>query len=178
MTTAPVSVLEALQRAERRLDDQPFVFSDWTQCTCGHIYAGANGREAAGSRAVRDATGIYAETIVAAARALGLKGATILPVDAAQYVSDYTRRITAEELGDAYLLGGQPVPEVNAAITREHARRVIREAIDKIEAEEEDARAACAALVTEELRRLVEAAAPAPIPDAPTVESEARLVST
>ena len=39
-------LLEALQATRDSLENRPYHFAEWTECTCGHIYKGAIGRKA------------------------------------------------------------------------------------------------------------------------------------
>jgi hypothetical protein len=54
LDTAPSPLLEMLRRAEASLENRPYEYSNWTQCTCGHIYVGAVGRKARIGRHVHD----------------------------------------------------------------------------------------------------------------------------
>jgi hypothetical protein len=68
----PTTTLDVLQRARESLVAGPFSFHDWTQCTCGHLYVGAEGGCAASRGDVRDpdAETRYAAAVVAVAQAL------------------------------------------------------------------------------------------------------------
>lgn len=39
-------LLEVLRRTGASLEDEPYVYMDWTQCTCGHIYRASVGERA------------------------------------------------------------------------------------------------------------------------------------
>jgi hypothetical protein len=130
-------VLEALYRSRAHLTGATdFEFGDWETCTCGHIYAGTNGRVASsGTRVLYPRVGRYEEVIAATARALGWKGSVeVYPRDSPViYVSDMTTAIarkrpeaqTAIEVGLEY------------DVEREDALAVIDEAIATIEQRQE-----------------------------------------
>jgi hypothetical protein len=66
------ATLDALHRARESLEAGPFSFHDWTRCTCGHLFIGAQGGCAISRGDVRspDPDSFYAATVVAVARAL------------------------------------------------------------------------------------------------------------
>jgi hypothetical protein len=66
------TVLDVLGDARESLARGPFSFHDWTECTCGHLYAAAEGASAVRRRSVRlpDPGSNYAAAVVAIAQAL------------------------------------------------------------------------------------------------------------
>lgn len=131
---SPRSVLEVLRRAEARLAGNRAIwrFDNWNSCTCGHIYAAATGRRGGRDEVKASSpTGKYGEVIQQTARALGWQphvgpcgNLDHLAEDAAIFVSDYT----AKGCNDC------------SVIPRSRGLEVVREAIAKIEAMEEQAR--------------------------------------
>lgn len=97
-------VLEVLRATRSRLEDpeQEFIYTDWTSCACGHIYAAAYGHKATQPVFVAAAMSPwYSDLIQHVARALGwdggpcggharVPGANKEGAWAAAYVSDYT----------------------------------------------------------------------------------------
>lgn len=129
-----MSSLEVLLKAEATLmdPDQPFEFSEWTHCTCGHIYHGATGEYAphengiATGRVTRPEEGPYKQVMKEVAEALDLVGWNGENPDYPQLISDYTKTVS----GLTYEMGHFPYSKV----TREDSLKVIREAIEKIRA--------------------------------------------
>jgi hypothetical protein len=66
------ATLDALQRTRESLTAGPFSFHDWTRCTCGHLFVGAQGDCAIRRGDVRspDPESAYASTVVAVAQLL------------------------------------------------------------------------------------------------------------
>jgi hypothetical protein len=146
-------VLEALRRAAASLMNpgHRFVFTDWTACTCGHIYIGAVGRQAPRAEVIDSSSSVlYRDTMFATARALGWEPVDPMSMtEATQFVSDYTTSAAASEL--------------TGSVTYEHALKVVNEAIAKIEAAEEEARRAVLTTAQSIVDAAVtEAAAPEP----------------
>jgi len=132
-------VLEALRNARNSLDVNRWEFSDWTSCTCGHIYTGATGIVAVDEGAISP-NGVhgraYAEVIVAVAHALGFDPERNDSYGATIYVSDYTHGIAYEDQSaSGTLRDGR-----HAHVRREYALHVINKAIEVIEEQEEAAR--------------------------------------
>lgn len=119
-------VLAALRRAEGTLADDPYDFTNWKQCTAGHLYRATHG----GQEAVRDTQvcysddPLYAETLgaVVKAQSSGRSGT-------ASAVSDLTKRRACHAEGRGSGLG------YNGS-RRAAARGLVREAIDNIQAQE------------------------------------------
>lgn len=117
-----LSTLEVLYAAKARLEKPRtrFVYTDWTACTCGHIYAAARGRRAEDPECVYNSKrGKHHDALLVTARALGWQGDGVFDTpaeNAAEYISDYTYEC---RLGDG------------SGVTREDATRVINEAIAK-----------------------------------------------
>jgi hypothetical protein len=68
----PAATLPVLRRARASLTRGPFSFHDWSECTCGHVYAAATGRAATRRADVRSPRpgSDYARAVIAAAQAL------------------------------------------------------------------------------------------------------------
>jgi hypothetical protein len=144
-----LSTLEVLEGALRHLGNPrtKWEFSDWTSCTCGHIYTAALGKKSrAEARVWKDAKdGIYIDVIKQVARALGWNGSTSEveglfssnpeATAAASYVSEYTQRVAEGPDWDP-----DEDDEVNPE--RIDAIEVISQAITVIRQEEEAARQA------------------------------------
>jgi hypothetical protein len=133
MASQNVNVLETLYQARESLTDKPFAFTDWTHCTCGHIYHAAEGRWASYGAFVSDPeryahpSAVYAEVIEAVARALGWTRDSCPPQD---FVSIETRKMAKiRERGS-----------VLPPVVREDALAVVNKAITTIEAADEQAR--------------------------------------
>jgi hypothetical protein len=64
--------LDVLRRARASLVAGPFSFHDWSQCTCGHVFAGAQGGRSASRAEVRSPQPetTYAACVVAIAQVL------------------------------------------------------------------------------------------------------------
>jgi hypothetical protein len=134
MASQNVNVLETLYQARESLADKPFAFTDWTHCTCGHIYHAAEGRWASNGHFVSNpemytrTSAVYAEVIETVARALGWKGQW--KVLAQDFVSSETRKMAR----------GRERGTVLPPILREDALAVVNKAIATIEAADEQAR--------------------------------------
>jgi hypothetical protein len=122
-----LSTLEVLQEVKDNLLHKNFVFSEWTDCTCGHIYRGIHGRK---SRCSGTAFWMfeadhepYKSTIVTVAKALGWSGRRDLCLTEGQAASQYVSRAT-----EGFAVSGP--------VHREHAIAVINKAIANIEAAE------------------------------------------
>jgi hypothetical protein len=66
------SVLESLRAAVKSIEKGEYVFMDWNQCTCGHIYHGVTGKQCVEPQAwmpPREARTPYLAALRAAARA-------------------------------------------------------------------------------------------------------------
>lgn len=137
------NTLEALREAEQELEHgtERWDFSNWTQCTCGHIFRAVEKQAAVNkSPALMGSEGpAYAEVIKEVAVALGAGATTI--EDAAIYVSDLTI-IASQTHPDEPLVPGDINNRDDGTcngVRREHGLRVVREAIAKVEAMEQAA---------------------------------------
>lgn len=104
--TDTTATLEILRRSRASLTAGPFSFHDWTECTCGHLYVGAEGSSATLRSEVRsprpDTT--YAAAAIAVARTLSGDGRRFRTTGrpwydrrspaalAVRWISDYTMR--------------------------------------------------------------------------------------
>ena len=66
------ATFEVLQRTRESLLAGPFSFHDWSQCTCGHLFVGAEGGGATSRAEVRSPPSetTYASSVVAVAQLL------------------------------------------------------------------------------------------------------------
>lgn len=130
-----VSTLGVLYAAKARLENPrtKFVFTDWTSCTCGHIYAAAHGRKASSQSAVANGRNrIYVEHIMAVARALGWRDqgrATCWGKSPEAYAAAYISNVTSHDADEA-----------SNHVARKDAIKVIDTAIHAIEAQQEQDR--------------------------------------
>lgn len=132
--------LEALLNAEATLmsPDEPFNFADWPTCTCGHIYHGVTSEYGDPHRVMlftegeETQTTVYQEIMKEVAEALGLR---VSGTNYPQAISDHTKTASGilQNPDDPYAF---PYHQV----TREDSLKVIREAITKIRALDENAR--------------------------------------
>lgn len=153
-------VLEILRNAEQRIvnPDIEWVFSDWSSCTCGHIYTAAMGTVGSSDVVfdeIDDET-VYGQAIIAVATSLGWRyedetyhDPTIgrrgygpyeydnMAKAAAGFVSDYTYAAAG---GRAHM--NPSGSESTSNIEREDALRVVRGAIASIEMQEDKDRVA------------------------------------
>lgn len=127
-----LTVLEALRETEASLSGKAkFTFTEWPQCTCGHIYHGSTGMWAEDDNQPQvdlmgaDVHPFYLKVITETARALGMTQRKLdRGVPPSDFVSDYTKE-----------LSGQASPY---RVDREDALAVVRKAIARIEEHEED----------------------------------------
>jgi len=146
------SPMEILLNAEQRLtsDRELWNFGDWRHCTCGHIYAAANGDEPADCEAqVSDATpqSAYANALVAVLEGAAAKGIPIIDEVAEHVLKRHGRSGAADPFDRVYLLTSG-VSDITARFAREingcmnvhrtHARTVIRWGIEHLEARERE----------------------------------------
>jgi hypothetical protein len=148
-------VLETLYRARTTLSDpnEPYVFTEWTSCTCGHIYAAATGARANDPEDVApplagDIDPIYAAAIAAVAKYNDVRYADPYGVS--------NRTASTADLDDI------PFDAVDAKddAYRAAALTLVNTAISKLEAEHETNRLD----VLAQTRRIVDNAVPADVP--------------
>jgi hypothetical protein len=127
-------VLETLYRARTTLSDpnEPYVFTNWAQCTCGHIYAAATGARAdrPADVAPRTRDERYMDPVYAAALA------AVAKYNGEPYADPYGVSNRTASTAD---LNGIPFDAVDAknAAYRSAALQLVNTAIAKIEAEHE-----------------------------------------
>jgi hypothetical protein len=145
-------VLETLYRARITLSDptEPYVFTRWSECTCGHIYAAATESPAEGSadvaaRVTGDMDPVYAAALAAVAKYNGER-----------YADPYGVSSRTASVAD---LTGIPFDAVDARndAYRAAALTLVNTAIAKLEAEHEADRLD----VLAQTRRIVDNAVPA-----------------
>lgn len=128
--------MEVLYRTRETLmdEDQPFKFSNWSTCTCGHIYAAVAGKKnvnADDGEMVYDEMVQYLPVFQEIADILELQ--TTEDRNALGAVSDFTALLDGVDMRqvEQRLLVGQ--------VTRQAALVVVNEAIDRLEkAHEQD----------------------------------------
>lgn len=132
-----MTALEALYKTKATLEDEPFRFSSWCLCTCGHLFGAAMGRGARRNEevfrspvaSIPEELGAWKSVVTEVATALGWSGERP-DDDAVIFLSDRTVRQARYRLHVA--TGGIQ----SVQVSREDALQVINRAIAVIEAKE------------------------------------------
>lgn len=131
-----MNILEVLYAARASLANkgQPFNFSEWNHCTCGHIYFGVNESFDQGETSSVSEPN-YREAIAAVATALGWRDRPYKGRSALHYISDFTKVAYQLKTG----INVKTTAEYKA-VDRETAIKVIDLAIKMIKRDQEKAR--------------------------------------